>query len=326
MKFPPVFTITEQASRLLRELDVLREASAYIPRPEGVSALIRQESILKSSLFSARIEGNPLTMSEARVQFGSGNPDVHLREVENLNRAFGWLGQHHADMITVDFLRRLHGIVLEGVSADAGHIRSEDSAIFNQAGVAVYLPPAPMQIGALIQELCHWVDVAGDPPPVVASVAHIWFEKIHPFLDGNGRVGRMLSHCILLKGGYEIAGVIPFEEYLDTNRQEYYDALSTDSADVSAFVEFFLGALVSQSRRSMEALKQPRDMKAAGLLPRRAEILALVRDHTTVSFDFLRRRFRAVPERTLHYDLAQMIKRGHLKKMGSTRGALYTLA
>ena len=67
-------------------------------------------------------------------------------------------------------------------------------------------------------------------------------------------------------------------------------------------------------------------IRSSNLLPRRSELLEIIKDHHIVTFDFLSRRFRAVPTRTLHFDLSQMAKQGYIKKLGNTRGAVYVPA
>ncbi len=220
-------------------------------------------------------------------------------------------------------MRKLHGQIMQGITGEAGMLRNEESAIFNEAGIAVYLAPAPINVSMLLDELCTWTINSNNSSPVTAGVAHIWFEKIHPFLDGNGRVGRALVQLILLRGDYKFTGVLPFEEYLDNHRQEYYDALMSDKQDVTDFLKFFLNSLIVQARRSLEELKIPLEKEQVLLLPRRAELLNVIRDHPLITFDSLRRRFLAVPVSSLHYDLLQLTKKGFIQKLGSTRGALY---
>lgn len=325
MKFPPVFTETPVVKRLLYELDVLKSAYALRPLPEAKITIFRQQSLLKSALFSARIEGNPLTLAEASGISPNQSPDTHTREVTNLAKAYETLPLWQKVDLSLALLKAMHAMALDGVSGFAGHLRMEESAIFNQAGVAVYLTPAPQALAALLDELVDWVNTADVPAPVVAAVAHIWFEKIHPFDDGNGRVGRLLSARILAKGDYGFGGIVPLEEYLEKNRQSYYDALGKDIQDVTGFVEFYLTALVTQTKQSLASAERQPLVRFSNLLPRRAEIVEVIRDHKMVSFDFISRRFRRVPTRTLHYDLAQLIRAGYVKRLGATRGAQYII-
>lgn len=325
MKFPPIFSITPVIKQLLYDLDVLKAGYELHPISVDQAVNLRRASLLKSSLFSARIEGNPLELSDI-TDIYEKDIDSHKIEVTNLVSAYEQISVILKQDITIDGIKKLHSEVLYALSSDAGLLRQEESAIYNQSGVAVYLTPAPQNVRVLLDALCLYVNTTKDVPPIVAGVAHVWFEKIHPFLDGNGRVGRLLSSYILTKGGYDFSGLVPFEQYLDEHRHDYYYFLGRDRQDVTEFVEFYLAALLSQAKVSLKAAQEETKLdKYAHLLPRRAEIMRILADHKMISFDFLARRFRAVPSRTLHYDLTQLIKAGLVQKMGSTRGVVYTV-
>jgi Fic family protein len=230
-----------------------------------------------------------------------------------------------SDDISIQLLKNFHKEVVTGILADAGYLRTEESAIFTMAGIAVYLPPAPSQIIPLLSELCMYINTATDHPLVIAASSHFWFEKIHPFLDGNGRVGRLLSFWILQKKNFSLSEYVAIEEYFDLHRDEYYSALSKDSQDITHFIHFFINSFYKQATYVLEhkpKMSIPSDLEM--LLPRRAEIVQIVRDHVTVSFDFLQRRFQKIPERTLHNDISQLIKKGYITRKGTTRGALYS--
>lgn len=323
MKFPPTHTRTSKIDAFILELEALKKAFTYLRLPEKTITYLRRVSILKSSLYSARIEGNPLRPEDVSAATVTNPHSQHKQEVANIARAFSFLERFGNQPLTIEFFKELHRIVLDTLSVSAGLLRQEESAIFNQAGIAVYLTPAPQQIIRLLDELMVYCNSGHDHPTVAASVAHIWFEKIHPFDDGNGRVGRLLLHALLGRDGYDVGGVVPLEEYLDDHREVYYDALAHDTSDVTEFVEFFLDALVVQAKKTIMQATTPVPVHRVELLPRRAEILDVIRDHKMISFDGIARRFRAVSVSTLHFDLTYLMKKNYIKKLGSTRGAVY---
>ena len=282
---------------------------------------LRRKTLLKSSLYSARIEGNPLTLEEISVH--DSDTDIHIQEVGNLVSSYEKLPSTFTQEMNVTLLKQFHRWILSGISSGAGYFRNEESAIFNQAGIAVYLSPAPFHVPSLTTELCSYIACSRDPAPITAAVAHIWFEKIHPFLDGNGRVGRLLSSWILYHGGYDFSGLVSFEEYLESHRSEYYSALGKETQDVSLFIDFYLEALHEQVVKSFSNISIDTLVQTNDLLPRREEIYKTICDHGVVSFDFIRRRFLRISERTLHYDVQQLIKEKYITKIGSTRGVLY---
>jgi Fic family protein len=325
MIFPPIFTQTSKIKQLLYDLDVTKTAYGLHPVSKETEVSLRRKSLLKSSLYSARIEGNTLGLDDIH-DLETDSQDREKTEISNLVRAYECLPQIVSETITIDLIKSLHKKVMENLSSDAGYLRTEESAIYNQAGVAVYLTPAPQQIFSLLLEFCIFNGNSEDSIPVRAAISHIWFEKIHPFMDGNGRVGRLLSALILKKDGYDFGGLVPFEEFLEKNRDDYYYFLGKDKQDVTGFIEFYLFALLSQARVSLAGSVQVPEFDPYGnLLPRRAEIMRIIEDHKIITFNFLSRRFRAVPVRTLHNDLSQLIKAGLVQKMGTTRGVNYCL-
>lgn len=326
MRFPPTHNKTLLVEAHIFELEALKKAFSYLRVAPKTVLYLRRVSILKSALYSARIEGSPLQLEDVSHENLATAKTKRKLEVANIARGFSFLDKQSGQPFTIGFLKELHGVILSSLSGQAGRLRQEESAIFNQAGVAVYLAPAPQQIIPLIEKLLAYCHGGIDHPAVCAAVSHIWFEKIHPFLDGNGRVGRLLAQAILRKDGYDLGGIVPLEEYLDEHRDAYYSALSRDTGDVTEFVEFFLGALVHQAKKTLEQATAPIASYRAELLPRRAEILDIIGDHKTMSFDGIARRFRAVSAGTIHYDLAYLVKHGYIKKLGSTRGAVYVPA
>lgn len=318
---------TEQIGRLLEEIEVLKKVFDILPPIPHREETIRRQSLLKSSVYSARIEGNPLQMHNVSyLSLERGSPDQSKKEIFNILKTLRFLqNQNPSTLITADMVKRLHAIVMDGLTPDAGMLRTEVSAIFNQAGVAIYMTPPPSEIAGKLDELMQFINTSDEKGPIIAALAHFDFEKIHPFLDGNGRVGRTLSTLILKTKGYELRGLVSFEEYLENNRQYYYDCLNTKSADITDFVEFFLQAMAHEAELVLSQLKslpQVEEIEET-LLPRRQEILSIIRDHQLVSFDMLQRRFIKVPSSTLHYDLKQLLKLQLIQKKGSTRGACY---
>ncbi|MCX6705107.1 MAG: Fic family protein, partial [Candidatus Woesebacteria bacterium] len=154
---------------------------------------------------------------------------------------------------------------------------------------------------------------------------HFSFEKIHPFLDGSGRVGRLLMQLVLNANGYGMKGVLPLEEYLDSHRSEYYRMLEEPEKDVTDYLEFMLTAIseAGEAARKMFLEKQKFDFSDL-LLPRRKEILDLIKEHKIMNFDQIKRRFSRMNERTLRYDLKKLQDQKLIKKLGETKGVYYT--
>lgn len=324
MIIPPRYRLTKSIVALLNELEKLKAVLDLLPVDKKLEAYHRKKSILKSALYSARIEGNPLT--EADITKPNVPPTQKL-ESANLSRAIEFvLRPSWKQPLTSDDIKRLHRLILGGLAANAGFLRQEPSAIFNSAGAAIYICPSPAEIKILLKKLLSYINrKTKDPIPVKALLSHLGFEKIHPFLDGNGRVGRLLIHLILKKWHWNLHGLATFEQYLDRHRQEYYDLLSITGADATEFVQFSLEGLRWSIKQAIKTRKSYRrkPLLQASLPPRRLEILEIIRDHAPVSFNFLHRRFAAISDRLLRYDLKKLQDARLINKLGVTRGAVY---
>mgnify|MGYP001488370802 CR=1 FL=1 len=322
MKFPPIYQKSPQILQSIYHLDVLKAAFEMYTITDEQAHALRRVSLLKSGLFSARIEGNILT--EDDLAFGIRGREKEKMEIEHLVQGYEYIDLHTPNEVSGSILQALHSIIGADVLSEYGHFRTEDSAIFDASGTAVYLTPAPVNIHALLEEWYTYVNTSTDDPRIVSAVSHIWFEKIHPFLDGNGRLGRLVSYYILKKHGYDFGGFVPIEEYIDTHKSEYYYSIGRDTQDVTIFVEYYLTALHMQATKTIYELQHPRIENTHRLSPRRNELYMLIREQKMMTFDSIRRRFLGVALRTLHYDLSELQKKGLIKKLGSTRGAVYT--
>ena len=304
--------ITPRANQLLIELEAIKLVFEAAPSRPHLELNLRRQSLLRSAVFSARVEGFPDTLSSPK------------KESQNLLSAYQHLYSEKAPQkLSLSLIRCLHRIVLRR-NTTAGNWRSQPWAIFNQSGAVVYLAPPAMAVPSLMDEYIEYLGGLSDHLAVIATLAQFIFEKIHPFADGNGRVGRLISSFLLEKSGYGFRGLAPFEEDIEEHRSSYYSHLEPAS-DCTGFIEFSLEALVFQLKKDVSQLTQREaELPEDSLLPRRREILDIIHDHPHCTFDFLRRRFSAVNVKTLHYDLAQLRKKGFISKHGQTKGVVYT--
>lgn len=317
------FRKTTSIGKNIVRIEVAKKVIDLLPTLSHIEESFRHKSLLKSSLFSAKIEGNKLRVEEIENIEKTSAKNREKKEVFNILQALKRIHASRAPKkLNIDFILKIHKTIMQDLSSDAGKLRSEPSAIFNQAGVAIYLTPPPSHLPKLVEKLIE-ITKTREHPVIKAAVTHFVFEKIHPFLDGNGRVGRLLSSYILKNSGYGFKGLLGLEEYLSDHRDEYYDLLASENKDITAFVEFFTEAIAISSKKIIGELKEDKLDEENSLLPRRQEILSIIKDHKMVSFNFIKRRFQKVPDSSLHYDLKKLINKGFIKKLGTTRGVLY---
>src|SRR3989304_9235314 len=178
-----IFHETPEIRKLLIELEALKIVFGNLKPLPHIEENLRRESILKSALYSARVEGNPLTLEEVRKfsEFGATR-EIRKLEVNNLLRAHKFIYSKVVPKgVTKRLILKLHKIIMRNISPDAGKFRHEPWGIFNTAGVAVYLAPAHFKVQSLIDELVSISNKKGINNLIKAAIVQFLFEKIHPF-------------------------------------------------------------------------------------------------------------------------------------------------
>lgn len=327
MDIPPKYELTKRISFLLSQFEANRAVIDALSIPVAIEENFRRASLLGSSLFSARIEGNTLTESDVSDFRDLTSKEKERVEVANLSRAIKYILERFDGVKEINAKEILiwHKIAMENIldGEYLGVFRKSHEGIFDSGGNLIYHAPPPAQVENLVLRLTDYVNSKEETPPVKAILSHLIFEKIHPFVDGSGRVGRLLQYAILANSGYAMKGMVVVEKEIDEKRQLYY--LAIENSDATEFLELMLELLVTASQKAKEKVQSSQKFQKEDLLaPRRKEILEIIRDHRIVSFDTLHRRFIAINPRLLAYDLKYLTDNGYILKVGKTRGALYT--
>ncbi len=325
MKIPPVYTITPEMIDLITKIEAHKIHFSTLEIPNNIKDKIQRVSLLKSSLYSARIEGNPLNIND--VSFDKSS-EKNKNEIFNIIKASKFIeSKKNTKKITKDTLLEIHKIILKNINSEAGFFRIEQSAIFNQAGIAVYVTPSPLNVPTLVNKLIDYINKDDTKLPLItAFISHLVFEKIHPFLDGNGRAGRLLISLVLKTKDWNLNFAIPFEEYLDENKDEYYFNLDQGITNTNDYLVYMLNAYLFEIEKIKKQItEETNNENGLFLPPRQEEILNIIKDHSILSFDMIKRRFLKVPERTLRYDLKKLTNKGLVEKTGETKGSYYRI-
>lgn len=327
MQIPPHYEKTPEIIRQRERIENLKNILEKLNLHPIHQLRLRRESLLKSALYSAKIEGNPLTIEEVSDS-KIWSKRKATREVQNISAALAFLDSYFKSnqnaSLNLELLLKLHELVMTDVSTyKVGALRNNAEGLFNSAGFAIKLFPPPAEIRPLLNTLFWYLSSDQEDVVLRALLGHLIFEKIHPFFDGNGRVGRLLITATLRRYGYGSIAISPFEELVHEQREKYYAALDNNATQ---FLEFMLRSLADSLEayvnKSLALTGQP-VTKESALLPRRLEILNIIRDHELVSLDFIARRFMAVNPRTLRFDLKSLVDIGLVAKHGTTKGVFY---
>ena len=321
MKIPPAYSITSDILSLLSKIEVNRQFISLSKIPDAIVTKLRRISLMKSAVYSARIEGNPLTVEEMEYS----EDEIKKLEIENIIFTYEWIRKNipAKTIITIEIVKKLHYFSMRNILGESGRLRREMGAIFDSAGVAVYISPPPEKINSLLEELLNYINENNEEYPLIkALISHLVFEKIHPFIDGNGRAGRLLISIVLRVKRYDFGLGLPYEQFLDEHKSDYYYYLGNGLKETNEYLKFMLRAFFAETEQLKNQIGIEMN-KTIILPPRQEEMYNIIKDHRVVSFDFIKRRFVKVPARTLRYDLKKLCNQNLVLKIGKTKGSFY---
>jgi Fic family protein len=258
----------------LRDLDlfkVVARAGAALGRVAGFAKLLPSDGIMakafvrREALLSSYIE-NTFARYEEMSEPANALEQAQLHEVQNAERAlqFGLTSVlEHGRPISAALVREMHAVLLRDVRGNRhqpGQFRSKQVYI-GQADLgpehARFVPPPSLGVPGLIDDLMRYVNARDDLPPIVrAALVHYQFETIHPFEDGNGRLGRALVLLQLCAEGELSVPVLNASLHFERNRREYYDALQavSERGDWLRWLRFFATGIHVAAEHSFERL------------------------------------------------------------------------
>ena len=257
---PGVHTLLEQANRALGELNAF---SLIVPDID----LFIEMHVVKEAQTSSRIEGTQTGMNEALLNEDQIKPEQRddWREVHNYIDA---VNMAIADLKTLPLSNRLlknaHALLMSGVRGEhkqPGEFRVSQNWIGGSSlADAVFIPPHPMEVDALMGDLeLFWHNEMVKVPHLVRiAVAHYQFETIHPFLDGNGRIGRLMIPLYLVSNGLLAKPSLYLSDFFERNRASYYDALMRVrmTNDMLHWVRFFLSGIAETAAKGRDVFRE----------------------------------------------------------------------
>ena len=285
-----LLTILSKADRGIAKLS---EVGASFPAPHVVvRPFIRREAVVSSRIEGTRTSFQELLTYEARQLPLLENPDAH--EVHNYVKALDYGLDRVASLpVSQRLIREVHARLMQGVRgeyATPGEFRRTQNWIGGPGATlqtASYVPPPVEKMLVCLSDLEKYIHSTSDLPPLIRiGLIHYQFEAIHPFLDGNGRVGRLLVSLLLSAWGLLPQPLLYLSAYFETHRQEYYDQLLSVSQKGTweAWLEFFLKGVDQQAKESTARLRRLGDIRL-----KFEEIISLERTRKTLAqaLDFL---------------------------------------
>ena len=245
-KYIPPYEVTEEM------MDVVAEIMENLGRLNSVESLdklprLRRTSRIKSIHSSLAIENNTLSVEQVTDVINGKRvlaPKDDIIAVKNANEAYKEI--ERINPFNLNDLLKVHALMMSDLVSEAGKLRTNQVGVYNEKGDVVHLAPPPDLAPSLLEQLFDWVKTSKTNMLIKSSIFHYEFEFIHPFRDGNGRMGR-LWQTALLASWKPIFAWIPIESIIKDNQEEYYRAitLSTSQGKSNIFILFMLNVINS---------------------------------------------------------------------------------
>jgi Fic family protein len=261
--------------RLTELQSLLEQANHALGRLDGLGSLLPDIRLFiyayvrKEAVLSSQIEGTQSSLSDLLLFESQEAPGVPLGDVQEVSNyvaalEFGLRRLREGFPLSLRLLREIHQVLLaqaRGGEKLPGEFRTSQNWIGGtRPGNAVFVPPPPSEVMDCMGDLEKFLhfESAGLPVLVRAGLVHVQFETIHPFLDGNGRLGRLLITFLLCASGMLREPILYLSLYLKKNRQQYYDLLTRvrTKGDWEHWLEFFLTGVRDTAEQAFESAKR----------------------------------------------------------------------
>jgi len=313
MTYRPEFEIDNEILTLVSDTAVLVDRIPDNNEPPR-DLRLRRSNRIKSIQSSLAIEGNTLSVEDVTDIIDGkrvpGNPR-EIREVKRAFRAYDMMGD--LDPYSTKDMLAAHAEMMGGLVDLSGEFRNCEVGVY-KGGVPIHIAPHQEDVPALMNDLFDWARSSDIHPLIKGCLFHCRFEYIHPFVDGNGRIGR-LWHTLILSKWKHIFAHLPIETWIKLNQKEYYNSLSeSDSGNVSVFIKFMLRMTFTAVEEYVDEMSH-RPMKAFDI---EAAILRMISEDPGITSVKMASAL-GVSDRTVKRYLSSMVEKGQVRREGSDK-------
>ena len=321
MSYKPPFTITADILNLVAEIS--EQVGRLNANALDASPQLRKQNRIKTITGTLAIEGNTLTEEQVTAIVDGQRVMGSVRELAEVKgaiQAYDALPKLQPD--SINDLLTAHGLMMSDILVNAGEFRHKAVGI-HKGNVVHHVAPPAHQVSGLMEDLTHWLKQAKDHPLITSSVFHYEFEFIHPFNDGNGRMGR-LWQTLILSQWHPLFLSLPLESVIKDNQQRYYQALeqADQQAESTPFIHFML-SVIAQTLVQNAPVNAPVNVpvnapvNVSGLKTPEA-IMALIQHNPAITRQQIADT-TGKDIRTIGRAMAKLQQAGRLKRVGSDK-------
>lgn len=319
----PPFEIT---TAILDEVAEIAELVGHVNATLGLSTnpTLRRTNRIRTIYSSLAIEQNTLSLEQVTAVLNGKRviaPPKDIAEVKNAYEIYEMMDT--LDPYSVNDLLNAHGVMTKDLVEESGCFRSRPVGVVDKEGNVLHFGTLPDYVSGLVIELLDWVHDSDFHMLIKSCVFHYELELIHPFADGNGRIGR-LWHTLLLTQWKPMFAWLPMESIIHDRQDEYYQAInrSNNEAESTAFIEFMLSAI---KEALLEAVQVGNAENMSTEEQRRYQIERFLKKHGTITNADVREMV-GVSSATANRVLARMAEEGRIQKIRIGKSWGYVIA
>lgn len=324
MTYTPPFSLNDEI--LLRVADIAQKVGQVEAYDKlNSSPRLRKENRIRTIHSSLAIENNSLSLEQVTAVIEGHHviaPAREILEVQNALAAYELIPELNPS--SIEDLLHAHGVLMAGLTPEAGRFRGGNVGVFN-GDQLIHMGTPANYVSEVIADLFSWLNASSTHPLVKSCVFHYEFEYIHPFADGNGRMGR-LWQTLILSNWNQLFAWLPVETIIKDNQKAYYGALSaSDSeADCTKFIGFMLDAISSALEDALElqanvGINDGINVGITNEAVRNQErLLSLVRENPTITMVQMADELK-ISKRQIERLVADLKERGKLARIGARR-------
>ena len=307
----------------------------------------REEAIVRTVHHGTHIEGNELNRTEAEKVIKGESVVGRARDIQEVINYRGVLsyieelGKKSDLKISKEILKKIHQLTTQKIldGGKSGNFRNTGVVVKNSlTGEITFRPPPAVEVEYQIDDFLMWFNklFKDEVHPVLkAGVVHYELVRIHPYVDGNGRVARSMATLSLFMDNYDIKKFFSLEEYYDRDAERYYEALkSAEGGNLTDWLEYFSVGLAIELNRIKEKIqrlstdlhfKEKLGGKQVFLTERQIAIIEYIQRAGFLQNSAFSDLFPKISEDTILRDIQDLIKKGIIRKEGKTKAARYIL-
>ena len=322
--YTPPFEITSKIIELISNIsEKVGEITSIQNSPYHIQ--LRKENRIKTIHSSLAIENNSLSLEQITAIIEGkrvlGNPN-EIKEVKNSIQAYDLL-------LTLNpykekDLLKAHKLMMQDLVINSGKYRNDGVSIFDGKKVVHVAPPAK-RVPELMTDLFEWLKVSDVHPLIKSCVFHYEFEFIHPFKDGNGRMGR-LWQTVILKEWKEVFAWLPVETLVKENQKEYYSVLgvSNSVANSTKFIEFMLSVILNTINEIIKTEKKVTVKVTQKVTVNQKKILEAIEKNPNITQEELAK-IVGITRKSIISNMKKLQENGLIKRIGADKNGYWQI-